>query len=83
MRLTARHFSPLYANNTAKRKNPLRKCVVCAKNDKSSQTRYTNVRTAMLVYVYIRVSKNFIQNIIIKKILFNIILYNYSYQIIV
>ena len=40
MRLTARHFPSVYENHNAKRKNPVRKCVVCAKNNKRRESRY-------------------------------------------
>ena len=51
-RLTARHFPSLYENNKTKRKSPLRKCVVCKKNDKTSQTRYQckNCDVGLCVY---------------------------------
>ncbi|CAK9809208.1 PiggyBac transposable element-derived protein 4 [Anthophora quadrimaculata] len=40
LRLTGRHFMSLYTNEPTKRKNPLRKCVVCTKNDKRRESRY-------------------------------------------
>ncbi|KAI4489037.1 PREDICTED: protein abrupt-like isoform X1 [Polistes canadensis] len=39
-RLTGRHFLSVYYSNIAKSKNARRKCVVCAKNKKRSETRY-------------------------------------------
>lgn len=52
IRLTARHFPSIYVNNKTKRKKSLRKCVVCAKNDKISQTRYQckNCDVGLCVY---------------------------------
>lgn len=52
IRLTARHFPSIYVNDKTKRKNPLRKCVVCTKNDKISQTRYQckNCDVGLCVY---------------------------------
>lgn len=34
LRLKEKHFLALYKNNETKRKNPLKRCVVCTKNDK-------------------------------------------------
>ncbi|XP_046827605.1 protein tramtrack, alpha isoform-like isoform X5 [Vespa crabro] len=39
-RLTGRHFLSVYVSNTAKSKSARRKCVVCAKNKKRSESRY-------------------------------------------
>lgn len=44
MYLIAKHFSSIYVNNKAKRKNSLRKCVICAKTAK----RNINVRPVVL-----------------------------------
>lgn len=40
LRLTERHFPTLYKSDKANRKNPLRRCVVCAKLDKRRCSRY-------------------------------------------
>ncbi|CAK9832586.1 PiggyBac transposable element-derived protein 4 [Anthophora retusa] len=40
LRLTGRHFPSLYTNEKTKRKNPLRKCVICLKNDTRSGSQY-------------------------------------------
>lgn len=39
-RLTERHFLSVYVSNTSKSKTARRKCVVCAKNKKRSESRY-------------------------------------------
>ncbi|CAK9827897.1 PiggyBac transposable element-derived protein 4 [Anthophora retusa] len=39
-RLTERHFSSVYSNKAAKKKNQIRKCVVCSKQGKRRESRY-------------------------------------------
>jgi len=40
LRLAGNHFPSLYTNVNPRRKNQLRKCVVCSRNDKRKRSRY-------------------------------------------
>ncbi|XP_078045556.1 piggyBac transposable element-derived protein 4 isoform X2 [Augochlora pura] len=40
MRFKERHFPALYNSDKTKRKNPMRRCIVCSKDKKRSSTRY-------------------------------------------
>ena len=39
-RVTKRHFPSIYSNEASKKKNQVRKCVVCSKQGKRRESRY-------------------------------------------